>query len=487
MKQFYSSLLFAFLFCSLSAQNYAPFNANSVKTFTSYPTAGATFSLGFDSTVNNQGITEFYPYKGIEDYEIILDETCAALGENLYCFPESKPNWLGRKILANPQSGNYTFETNFQSLIPVNFNIPEGTTVILFEDTQSRFSLTGMPRSTENILGVNDSVSRVLVSHTDLNGNPVNSPLNEFIIKTGKESGLITFFRIDSFPQILEPVIVIADQPTLSGFTQITNEDLYDYQAGDQLQYTEKSELVSCHTEVLFDRFVNLTFLERTDTQDSIIYTALRETFQRDSLESFFDTARLAYGRQTVIAQMPYDYNSHTELFRAKKLSMETYCDVPMWTHTQTLLNYVYCDESNCWGIPYSKATLTIEVETNVMGVGRYYYTSATTVELDTYVYTYQVNYFKKGNQECGNEQIVATSNIQKPARKLIITPNPATDYIEVSGAYINSEIKIINLNGQVVKSTPGSTGLNRIYVGDLKKGVYVVKSDFQVGKVIIQ
>jgi hypothetical protein len=486
MKHLYLTLLFAFIFGGLTAQNYAPFNAGTVKSFTTYPEQGPTYSLGFDSTTSVQGVTGFYPYSGLEEYEIVLDETCPSLGENLYCFPETKPSWIGNNIVKN-QISDYTFETNFQGLVPLNFNLPEGTSVVFYQDEVSRFSITGMSKTEENIFGITDSIARIVISHTDLNGNPINSQLNDFIIKTGKESGLITFFRIDSFPQILEPVMMIGSQNPSTGLTQITNEDLYDYQPGDQLQYNERSDLVTCHTEVLFDRFINLTFLTRTNTPDSVIYTAFRETFQRDSLESFFDTARLAYARHTVVAQIPFDYNSHEDIYRVKKLSMEDYCGVPRWTYRQTLLNYVYCEESNCWGTSYNRAAPSIEVETSVVGVGRYYYTSAITVELDTYVYTYQLNFFNKGDNVCGDEQIVAADDIKKPVRQLIITPNPATDYIEVSGAPVNTVIQVLNLNGQVIKSTPGSAGHYRIYVGDLQKGVYFVKAGSVVGKAVIR
>lgn len=485
MKQLYLILLLSFIISGLAAQDYAPFNAGTVKSFTTYPSQAATYSLGFDSTTSIQGITEFFPFKGLEEYEIILDETCPSLGENLYCFPETKPNWLGSRIVRN-QNNDYTFETNFQALVPVNFNLPVGTSVVFYQDEVSRFSFTGMSKSEENILGETDSIVRIVISHTDLNGNPISSPLNDFIIKTGKESGLVTFFRIDSFPQILEPVILIGSQNPASGLTQITSAELYDYQPGDQLQFNEKSELVSCHTEVLFDRFINLTFLERTDTQDSIIYIAFRETFQRDSLQSFFDTARLAYPRQTIVAQIPFDHNYHDDIYKTKTLSMKDYCGVPRWTYHQTLLNYVYCEESNCWGISYNRASPSIEVETSVVGVGRYYYNSAVTVELDTYVYTYRLNFFKKANNGCGDEQIVAVDDINKPVKQLIITPNPAKDYIEVSGAPLNTSIQVLNLNGQVVMSTPGTTGHYRIYVGDLQKGVYFVKAGTVVGKVVI-
>lgn len=486
MKHLYALLL---ILCSgaLAAQDYVPFNSTSVKTFASYPAQSATYSLGFDSVSSAAGFIVYYPYMGIEDYEIELGETCTPLGENLYCFPETKPLWLGANITTDG-SGNYMFTNSGQNVLPLNFNLPQGTSVVFYEDSVSRFTLTGLPKTYETILGVPDSIAGVAISHTDLNGIPINSPLNGFVIKTGKESGLVTFFRTDSFPQILEPVIVIANQNPQTGLTDIINEDLYDFQPGDQIQYNEKSELVSCHTEVLYDRFVNLTFLQRTDTQDSIIYTALRETFMKDSLNSVFDTSRMAYARQTVVAQMPYDYNAHGETYNAKTLGMEDYCGVPMWTYTLNLMNLSYCEASDCWGMPlYYRAGPSVETETVVMGLGRYYYFSSTTIELNTFNYTYRVNYFKKSNLECGTEQVVAVNDISKPEQQLSIMPNPATDYITITGIPRYTPVQLINLNGQTVKSIQAATGTATLNVSGIQKGVYIVRAGEKRGKVVVE
>ena len=56
----------------------------------------------------------------------------------------------------------------------------------------------------------------------------------------------------------------------------------------------------------------------------------------------------------------------------------------------------------------------------------------------------------------------------------MMIFPNPTSDFINVTGFKPNENAIIINLNGQVLKST--KIDKDRIDVSDLKTGIYFVK-----------
>lgn len=91
---------------------------------------------------------------------------------------------------------------------------------IFYEDELQRFSISRVSpgADTMSILGMIDSVYRYQISHTDLQGNFINSGLNSREIIIGKQLELISFFRIDSFPQVLKPLILMGNESADAGF-----------------------------------------------------------------------------------------------------------------------------------------------------------------------------------------------------------------------------------------------------------------------------
>lgn len=295
---------------------------------------------------------------------------------------------------------------------------------------------------------------------------------------------------IDSFPQVMKPLTLIGNVSPVAGLTQITNEDLYALQPGDELQFNEKSIKFTCHAEVLYDRFVKLNYLERTDTPDSIIFVCRREMFQRDSLKLEVDTVRMAYNRNIIVATIPFDYSSHDQALYRKTLVMNDFCGEPLWSFNKTYLHMWYCEETDCWSwqdLPYLPME---ESETVVWGVGRYFYHFAEVIDLETHVYDYQVNYFKKGQLVCGDQMIVSTKNLTLPGTMLTISPNPAKESITITG-FETGKISIITLEGRVVKQVDNYVSGQKLMVNDLHQGIYLVRIDtdkgITTGKLLLQ
>ncbi len=477
MKKLYIIVLVVCALMTANAQNYQLFDAASQKVFTTYPQPGNTFSLHFESVDESGSNTVYNPYMGIADFEITT-ANCPLITSG-YCFPETKPSWAGNMVNLNNATGIYSFETNEGFTVNLDMNTGE-TNTLLFEDAGQRFMLQAMDETFENVLGIYDSVKNLKVLHTDLQGNVINSALNNLILKAGKELGLITFFRIDSFPQILQPVTLMGLNNPAAGITQLTYADLYDYQPGDEVQYSERSLAVTCHTEVKYHRYTKLTYLEREDTPDSIIYTCYRKRFDADSTEVFYDTIITAWNRHTVVAQLPFDYNSHNDVLARKTLSYIDYCGQPMLTYTNTSLFLDYCEETGCWGSTDTLGVALEHSETSIAGVGRYRYTASEFLEGTTLVYKFEVNYFKKGMQTCGSEQfVVGTTGQNVPANRFVISPNPAGEYFSAfstGNASGNMRVIILNSNGQQVKSINNYVSGEKIYTSGLQKGMYFVR-----------
>lgn len=480
MKKIYLTLFLLTISLFVSAQDYRFFIADSQKTFTSWPSAGRSFSLAFDSTTTSGSSTAYYPVNKLAEYEIMMSDSCLPMNLSGYCFPENAPSWAGSQITVNSSNDQYTFQTI--AGIPLNLNLQAGAgqPSLFYEDSLQKFYLTRSAGSLEEIMGITDSIRNYIITHTDPEGNQISSALNNFVLKTGKVIGLINFFRIDSFPQLLQPVSLIGNFPPEAGLTLITNEDLYDYQPGDEVQFNEQSINFTCHPEILYNRYTKLNYLQRIDEPDTIRYQCRRETFYVDSLLFELDTIWTAYNRHTVIAQMPFDYNNHSELLSRKELFMGDYCGEPLWTFKKTFMHSGYCEESNCWtwvdilGIPME------EVETNVMGIGRYSYSSSQLIEGEVITYIFQMNYFRKGILSCGDEQVVSTNDIIPAKNRLVIVPNPASDYIQVNGIeLLSASVNVIDVNGKNIITVSDYNSNERIYIGGLEKGVYLVRVSY--------
>jgi hypothetical protein len=78
-------------------------------------------------------------------------------------------------------------------------------------------------------------------------------------------------------------------------------------------------------------------------------------------------------------------------------------------------------------------------------------------------------------------EQSTGIDYVKTNANQLSVYQNAGTVY--VSGLDVNTPIEIISLTGAIVKKTTAT----EIYVGDLAKGLYIVKAGSKTAKIIIK
>lgn len=191
----YLTLLFLVVFGNLVlGQNYKLFNAGSKKVFTEFPVADSSYSLAFDSAISTGSDSVYYPYYGVDD-SYIISENCQFWGPP-DCFPQIKPIWIGRKILSDNGS-IYWFFNNQGDTLKFDFGLQTGETSLFFEDAIQRFLLFSEGPDTMTVLGLVDSVRVYRIIHTDLQGNTINSALNNQAIIIGKNIGLLRFFQVD--------------------------------------------------------------------------------------------------------------------------------------------------------------------------------------------------------------------------------------------------------------------------------------------------
>ncbi|MHC1776833.1 MAG: T9SS type A sorting domain-containing protein [Lentimicrobium sp.] len=481
MKNKLFTLFLLVLTLPASTQNYKLFNAGSKMVFTEYPVADSSFSVAFDTAITTGSDSVYFPYCGVDD-SYITSENCQFWGAP-ECSPQIKPIWIGRKIIYDNGS-SYLFFNNLGDTLNFNFGLQTGETSLFYEDAIQRFQLFSEGPDTITSLGLVDSARIYRILHTDLQGNVINSALNNQAIIIGKNFGLIRFFQVDQFPGVLKPLVILGNSSPESGMFKLTNAMIYDHQPGDEIQYREWFYREGGPPYENYDRFIKYSYLNRTDTQDSIIYLVTRTVFEMGASNEVTTSLTLKYSREGSIAVVPYDKIYPDYIINNRYLKIVDYCGLPLWTYSNKPKYLVYCSEENCWGPMDVPGPPPIEETRYVAGLGLYLDRSYLFgFPPSGYDYWKGIVYFKKNGQSCGQEVIVGLNTQPLPDYSVNIFPNPAGKklFIKTESA-IDGTIRIFNLNGQLIHESLFENSFAEISTENLSPGIYLVKVIGQKG-----
>ncbi len=472
-------LLLALLLITTSTaftQNYKPFNASSQKLFTSMPDMQSAYSMSFDSVLSVGNDSVYYNFFGLPSEPNFVSYDCPFWG-GPECWMQNEPVWVGAKIdFDNLYS--YKLYPNNGDTIHFNFNPASGNSHIFYQDSIQKFSLMYESTDTVSVFDYVDSARFFKISHSDLEGNQINSALNGKNIVIGKYLGLIDFFQIDSFPQVLKPLHLIGnDNPNL-GITKITNEMLYDWQPGDEIQYVEYYFWFECGPYENYTHYRKHSILERTETNNLLEYLIEEQTFYEDSSFVNTDTIVKSYNRFETIAQLPF------EVFDGnyKQFYSADYCDFNLWTYFVRAENdLIFCEADNVWGPTDNFGPADEEEISYVLGIGIY---------LDKlriynygissyYGYHKNVTYFKKDNITCG-DLVVGIDEPDELSAMVNIHPNPASNVIRFSSDVQLRNIDLINSSGKTLVSKSLNNRNTNIDVSHLPDGIYFAKIELE-------
>lgn len=469
MKRLITILL---IFCStvILAQDFKLFNSESKKLFSTYPQKSNTYSLSFDMVTSVGSDSIYYNFFKIEDINFVSEDCDFWIGPD--CFKQNIPVWAGAKIEFNNQY-IYNFYPDNGNTIQLNFAPNIGDTNIFYIDNDQKFSLTFEYSDTINILNYPDSARFYKIHHSDPDGNIINSQLNGQFIIIAKDLGLIQFFQIDDFPVILNPVSLIGQENQNLGIFNITNEMIYDFQTGDEIQHKISNYYSYGPPEWNWVKFVKHTILNRTETTDSIIYEINELIFYEDSSLLISQIIIESYYKHEIFAQLPFEkFNGDYQWF-----SLDDYCDLNLWTYNFEAENWLeYCEIDDVWGYFDTNGPPSEAEKTWVFGLGIYnWYTNSWNGLYDYHSYHDEVIYFKKDDIICG--QIVVSENENKINRRnFLVYPNPVSDWLQFNNfENINPyNIELRNTYGQLeMKVDEIRSSHYSINVTDLKPGVY--------------
>lgn len=480
------NLLIVHLFLSslvASAQNYDLFNINTKKLFADYPTPYRTYSLSIDSVITQGNETFYYTFFTVDsiDFNYQSDTCWFWPGQN--CKQQYDPSWLGYIVEQNNSLGNYIFPNRNYDSLNFNFQILVGDTSLFFQNAAEKFSIVRLNDDTITSIGLFDSAHIYKIIHTDLSGNIINSTLNNQQIVIGKDYGLMQFLRVDSFPNILQPVSMIGSINPNAGLNAITSEMIYDYQPGDEIQFDEYFWYYPSPPWLVANQYRKYVFLSKAANPDSIFYTVQQTVFNDTSLQSVVDTVLIKYYRFDTIATLPFErFNGSF-----KNLYYENYCGINMLTfHSYNPNYYGYCQVDNCYGPIDVFGDPYVYENIWVTGIGHKYYDKERMLMGTLYFEETknEIIYFKKNGIPCGNEVYVGLNEIENDASTIQIYPNPASDYFEIKSSIRIKSFSIFDLTGREIFSDNKFSNGDRINTSGFENGIYNLKLESSSGNI---
>lgn len=472
-------VLLLLLTVQLYSQDYKLFTATSKKLFIDFPVAKNTYSLSIESAKQVGIDSVYYNFFRLDNNEIISD-TCF-FWDGPQCRQQNAPAWAGPKIEYD-NANRYTFYNLDNDSLYFFFTAAANGPVRFYEDSIQKFSIEFIKTDTITVLEQPDTAVYFQIAHTDPEGNPINSALNGEHIIISKDFGLVRFFVIDSFPNVLHPISLIGNVSPTAGFYQLTNEMVYDFQPGDEIQYKETSWYQPpAPPWYYYTRYRKYLFLEREQTDEYLKYTIRQELFYQDSVGIEIDTISKQYRRSEIIAQIPFEkYDGSTN-----RLQLMDYCDEPRWTYSvQTIMGAEFCEADTCWGGGDTQGPPDEYNTSWVVGLGMYSHSV-----YNGYEYGFDIRkkivYFKENETVCGNQVIVGTDEVIKPPPEIVLSPNPATTLVRISSSIKMAQLEVKNVFGNTVLRQAVSKKEVNFNISQFSDGLYLVHVLFDNGEVV--
>lgn len=472
-----TSLLFLAVVLSAptSAQDFSPFNAESRKLFAT-PNHYTTFGITFDSTTVNGGTTTFHNYKTV--WDTLTPSNCGWWGGQ-ECNKQDRPTWAGPRMEVTTD-GTHTLFNLWNEPITLAFSTAPGSQTLMYADGSQQFLLSYVGESPMEVLGLTENVRQWTILHEDLNGEPINSPLNNAPVDVGVTAGLIRYFRVDSFPLVLQPVELVGQSEPPLGLHTITPAFLHDYQPGDEVQVHDYANYYTGPPWWDENIYRKIMVLSRNDSPTEVTYEVETTVYNVDSATQTTGSASATYSKTNVIATIPFDRYDGTQPW----LGMRDYCGIPLWTYS-TYLNQGlgYCPEENCWGPYDTNGPPPYGGMTMVGGLGIFSSTSSITSP-SGYTTSNTIIYFKKNGTECFQEVVMGTSGASDRPIAFQLSPNPSEGMITIAcdGSFVG--VDVLDAHGRGNAEFALDVQRGKLDMRAVANGLYLVRLRFVDGSI---
>lgn len=457
--------------CLLAQSGYfEPFNSHSRKAYVASNSPDRIYSLTFDSTSVVGTDSVYWHFGQLNEGSLNISLDCPGWGPP-YCFPTDLPEWSG-SLFRNNGHGNYDLRNSAGDTLHFHFALGPGDTSAFFQDQSQRFAIVLESLDTATVLGIQDSVRTYRIMHTDLSGTVIPSLLNDQPLCIGKVLGLVNFFQIDLFPEVLRPLEMIGNKNPDTGFHQITDAMLYDFQPGDMVQTRSTFYQPGGPPYNNYDVYATTFYLDRTDTPDSVIYAVDLESFSAITGAHSTGSSIRKYSKNHVLWEIPFERFSNGY---HHNLHLADHCGLALWTMEYSPALYLaYCAEGNCWGSFDSNGPLPDEHHVEVLGLGTYLSSSILSYPQPSgFSSTHSIPYFMKNGVECGTEHTVGIDELETPPTMLIF-PNPGQTTVQIRSLQPLVRLRLFSSVGTMALDLiPAADGL--LDISGLASGTYLM------------
>lgn len=461
-----------------AAQSFQPFTANSKKAYIAVTDPGRGYSLAFDSITLAGTDTVYQHFGQLNDTSTYINPDCIGWGSP-YCLRADRPDWAGSLFRTNG-AGTYWLRNIIGDTLRLDLAIAQNDTSVFYEENAVRFAITYEGADTLTVFGITDSVSTYRIIHSDTAGTSISSAIHLQTLTVGKQLGMVRFFQIDSFPEVLRPLEMIGNKTPNVGLHRITSGMLYDHQPGDEIQRHSYSSQYGGPPWMNFSTYHKTTYLGRMDSPDSIIYSVLYESFDAGSDSLLTSTTTLEYHGDTDIANIPFDRFSNAHYHRLSRLE---FCGIPLWSYRSIKAQgLALCPSEDCWSHYDTQGPDThVDLEM-VTGLGIHRSSTSLTIPPPVgYNAGSRIIYVKKNGITCGNEQIVGVPDRPSPKETSLFFPNPTQGLIHFREGDSVAHLDVFDATGAEMLRIPVLDGSADL--GQLAPGVYFLRIHFITGE----
>ncbi len=460
----------------VAGQDHLPFRYGTKKVFVAENGLGRAYSLALDSFQVNGVDTTFFNYFELDSVESGGDLCVGWGGPN--CIKQDIPSWAGRSLQRINSTG-IVFLNIFGDTIQLDLDQALTDTSLFYEDGLQRFSVILDQADTATILGVQDSIRQFTIIHQDNFGATINSDLNGASISIGKMLGIVNFFQIDSFPQILRPLKLLGDANWEIGLWRITPAVVHDYQPGDIIQIHSTGS--NYPPPITYDSYIRYEILERTETSDHVNYVAERQQMFVTTGVTTDAIVQLSYSRTDLIAHIPFESFSGVD----QELNVIEECGLLVYEYFHFPSPYIgFCPADTCWVGIDTNGPQPSDIHHYRLGIWperSMYSTAAFPYFISDNV---DVVYYMKNGIPCGNEVIMGIRENVSVEERTFCFPNPTSTSFTVIDELNAIGVQLIDIHGKVVLSQ--NNGMNEIFIGHLNEGIYLVKIGTTEGWILI-
>lgn len=479
------SLFFLAFFSAIGAQPFFPLWENSSKDFAPLDeTWERNYSLKVDSAYIGDVVSILFLDRvmNVDDpADFTPDdndpESCFGWGG---CYENSGSTGFGTGVFS-PVPYRYDFYTQGGDTLRFDFFADSS---VFYDNDEEIYSLISEGDNVETLFGTEEPVYSFRISHFSAEGIEIDSPLNDFTIRIGENSGLIDFFQIDNFPSVEMPLTLIGDGNFGESLTVITGEMIYDFQVGDTIQYRmsyfESQPFNPDFTEEV--SYLNRIFLNRVDEADSIRYSVLHQSFDQNQVNLSEWTEELVYYRNDTLSGLPFYRTENTGSYQdgsyQEHLFRRDFCGEYRIGLSSVSSPFLECEEHNAWCGFDTNGPPEITRFEYVPGLGQYFHE----VERDgfgavtSWRETTEVIYFSKGGNSCGEEAILSDGIYDRQRLNFTVYPNPSQDRISIQVSEEKlTAVQISDLSGRTVANYGWTVSAESYDISTLASGTYLL------------